>query len=164
MTATVTQTFAASTTAAITSLNSLAAATMSSSSNTVAQSVSISNSGGARDALIQIGFSTTTTGTLTNGKAVYVFAYGTENTVLGSPATGSDTTLSIPNPYGLKMVGFVPVSALSTAYVSQPLSIAAAFNGILPRSWGVIVVNDTGLSLSTAGSTFSYSLVTDTIT
>ena len=41
-------------------------------------------------------------------------------------------------------------------YTSEPLSVAAAFGGVMPRKWAIVVENRTGIAFST-GTSAQYS-------
>jgi len=82
-------------------------------------------------------------------KAVYVYAYASLDS--SSPgysgeATGSDAayTGTLTNA---KMIGIVSCPAATTSYISDLMSIAAAFGGSVPTKWGIIVENKTGAAL-----------------
>lgn len=99
------------------------------------------------------------TGTPSADKALYVYAYGSEDgTNYGDNATGTDAALTMRIPTNLRLIGVIntPDSGALT-YKSQPMSIAQAFNGVLPRKWGIVVTNASGLALDATGSNHSAS-------
>lgn len=83
-------------------------------------------------------------------RTVYVYVYGSEDgTNYTDNATGSDAAITMRSPTNLRPLGIIntPDSGALT-YKSGPMSVAAAFGGVIPRKWGIVVVNNTGLALS----------------
>lgn len=100
-------------------------------------------------------------------KAVYIYAYGSEDgTNYGDNVTGSDAAVTMRSPSNLRLIGVIntPDSGALT-YKSHPMSVASAFGGILPRKWGIVVVNKTNITLSaTEGDhDYNYTGITETI-
>ena len=96
-------------------------------------------------------------GTPVGDKAVYVYAYGSEDgTNYGDNVTGSDAAITLRSPTNLRPLGVLlcPDSGALT-YKSHPMSLAAAFGGIIPRKWGIVVQNATGVTLSVTGGDHS---------
>jgi hypothetical protein len=92
-------------------------------------------------------------GSPSGDKAVYVYAYGSEDgTNYGDNATGSDAAITLRSPSNLRPLGVIlcPDSGALT-YKSQPMSLADAFGGTVPRKWGIVVQNATGVTLSATG-------------
>lgn len=90
------------------------------------------------------------TGTPSSDKSVYVYAYGSEDgTNYTDNATGSDAALTLRVPTNLRPLGVIltPDSGGLT-YKSGPMSLAQAFGGVVPRRWGIVVLNKTGIALS----------------
>lgn len=97
------------------------------------------------------------TGTPVNFQALYVYAYASEDgTNYGDNATGSDAALTMRVPTNLRNIGGIqtPTSGGLT-WKSHPMSVARAFGGVLPRKWGIVVQNLTGLAFG-IGCTASY--------
>jgi hypothetical protein len=93
------------------------------------------------------------TGTPANDKAVYVYAYGSEDgSEYTDNATGSDAAITLRDPTNLRLIGIVncPDSGGLT-YKSNPMSVAVAFGGLMPRKWGIVIRNYTGVTLSATG-------------
>lgn len=106
------------------------------------------------DALVALQITTGGSGTSTTGY-VNVFAYGTVNngTDYSGTATGSDAGITLTSPPNVRLIGIINCVANSTAYDAGPFSVAAAFGGVLPEKWGIIVENKTGGTLdSTEGN------------
>jgi hypothetical protein len=108
------------------------------------------------DALVQVKVKTSASA-LADDKAVYVYAYGSEDgSTYTDPATGSSAAISLAVPTNMRLIGVIPCPAVSTTYESQPMSVAAAFGGILPRKWGIVVRNYTGQALDSTEGSHSY--------
>lgn len=101
------------------------------------------------DALISLDIKLAT-GTPASDKAIYVYAYGSEDgTNYTDNATGSDAAITLRSPTNLKLIGVISTpDSGGLTYKSHPMSMAAAFGGILPRRWGIVVENKTGLAFS----------------
>jgi hypothetical protein len=98
-------------------------------------------------------------GTPANDKAIYVFAYGSEDgTNYTDNATGSDAAVTMRDPTNLRLIGVIacPDSGGLT-YKGGPFSVAQAFGGILPRKWGIVLRNYTGVTLSATEGDHAYS-------
>lgn len=105
------------------------------------------------DALVQLQLQTAT-GTLGTNPAIYVYAYGLSyNANYTDEVTGTDAAFTLPSTPNLKLLQIINYNvAANTVMYSSPFSIAAAFGGILPQKWGIVVNNQTGLALNgTAG-------------
>jgi hypothetical protein len=107
------------------------------------------------DALVQLKIKTGASGVLATGY-VEVFAYATADPsgpTYAEAATGSDAAITLTVPPNLKLIGILNVVANATSYVSEPLSVAAAFGGVLPAKWGIVIGNQSGAALdSTEGN------------
>jgi hypothetical protein len=108
------------------------------------------------DVLVQLiiksaGSSTSATG------SVNVYAYGTADggSHYSDSATGSNGSITLTAPPNMRLIGVINVVANSTTYVGGPFSVAAAFGGILPDHWGIVVENKSGATLdASVGSAF----------
>jgi hypothetical protein len=100
------------------------------------------------NALVQLKVKTGGSGTSSSGYLV-IYAYGTsdDGTTYGDGATGSDAGITLNSPPNLQEIGRIYVAANATTYKSNPLSVAAAFGGVLPKKWGIVVENKTGGTL-----------------
>lgn len=98
-------------------------------------------------------------GTPASDKAVYVYAYGSEDgTNYQDNVTGADAAVTLRSPTNLRLIGVINVpDSGGLSYRSAPMSVAAAFGGILPRKWGIVVQNLSGLALETTGNSATYS-------
>lgn len=129
-------------------------ASLASSGTACRESTVIDNSSNLYlDALIQVKFKLANT-TPANDKALYVFAYGTVDggTTYSGLATGSDAAYTRDDPTTLRLVGVVPTPTQNISYCGGPWSVAAAFGGVLPAKWGIIIQNYTGAALTGTGS------------
>lgn len=87
-------------------------------------------------------------GSPANEKAIYIWAYGSEDgTDYTDNATGSDAAVTLRAPHNFKLIGVINCpDAGGLAYKSHPMSIAQAFGGVMPRKWGIVVENQTGIT------------------
>lgn len=125
------------------------------SNNSARQSTEVDNSSNLFiDALVMLkvksaGASTSSTGYV----AIYAFASVDGGTTRTEGAGGSDAAITLTVPPNARLLGIVNVVTNSTTYYGGPFSVAAAFGGILPQYWGIIVENKSGASLdSTEGN------------
>jgi hypothetical protein len=100
------------------------------------------------DALVQVKVKTNAAGTSATGFVV-IYAYGTADggTDYGDTVTGTDGPVTLTIPPNLKVLGIINAVANASIYVSNPLSVAAAFGGKLPDHWGIVVENQSGATL-----------------
>jgi len=109
------------------------------------------------DALVTVTL-TTGAGTQANDKAVYVYLYASEDGTNydqeegNSPA--SDATYTINSPTIYKGPVVIPVATASKAY-NKVFSVGSIFGGVMPRKWGIIVVNFTGQTLAAGAATYT---------
>jgi hypothetical protein len=99
------------------------------------------------DAIVQLTIAFQS-GTPSADETVYVFAYGSEDgTVFTDNATGSNASITLRQPPAARLIGTIPVpDSGGLTYEGQPMRVAAAFGGILPIEWGIIVLNYTGVT------------------
>jgi len=103
------------------------------------------------DALVQGFIKTQNSGSISSPSVVYVWVYGTaDGTTPKYPdtVTGTDAAITMNNPNQLRLIGVINVAAINTTYNGGPWSVAAAFGGVLPQKWGIVVQNDCGTALS----------------
>ena len=110
------------------------------------------------DAFVQVAIKLAA-GTPSADKAVYVYAYGSEDgTTFTDNATGADAAITLTDPPNMKLIGVIRCpSAGALTYESQPMSVAKAFDWILPRKWGIVVRNNTNVAFDTTGHAAKYS-------
>lgn len=93
--------------------------------------------------------------TPTDGTTIDVYAYGTyDGTNFTGGASGSDAAYTADGEEDeLRLIQVITVDATSDQdYVFGPISIAQAFGGVLPETWGIIVENNTGAALNATGT------------
>lgn len=100
------------------------------------------------------------TGTIASDKAVNIYAAGSEDGMVwpgegsgnNDGVTGSDAAITLESPTNLRLIGSISVPTSLKVYTSQPISVAAAFAGILPRKFSIIIENRTGLAFASSGN------------
>lgn len=113
------------------------------------ESTSVSNATNLYlDALVQLVIESASAGVSSTG-FVAVYAYGTADggTTFSDSATGTDAAITLTSPPNAVRIGICNVVAISTTYECAPMSVAAAFGGVLPDEWGIIVENNSGAAL-----------------
>lgn len=138
-------------------LNSLA-------NNSARQSAVVDNSTNKYlDALVGGTFKTAT-GTLASPGYINVYAYAlTDGTNYSGGASGSDAAYTLPTYKQLVLLGTVYINTANVVENMSPKSVAAAFGGTLPQKWGIVVENQSGLTLdASAGGALSYTGITVT--
>jgi hypothetical protein len=122
--------------------------------NTARQSTVVDNTSNLyTDAKITLKLQTGA-GALASNPLILIYAYALSfgGTTYPDGITGADgsyTLYSLPN---LPLIRAINVQTANTSFASDELSIAAAYGGVLPRKWGIVIVNNTGLTLAgTAG-------------
>lgn len=117
------------------------------------------------DALVQVKVKTNAAGT-SSGGYINVWGYGTADggTDYSDGVTGTNASQTLTVPPNVKLIGTISAVANSTTYVGGPFSVAAAFGGILPDHWGIVVENKTGAALDAAvGSSWYQGVQTQTV-
>lgn len=102
------------------------------------------------DALVTVKIKTAAASTSATGY-VNVYAYGTTDggtTYGGGEANmGTDAGVTLTSPPNIVLIGVLNAVANATTYVLNAKSIAAAFGGVLPDHWGIVVENKTAATL-----------------
>lgn len=90
-------------------------------------------------------------GVVTGDKKLLVYAYGSsdDGVTFTDGCTGLNAVFTPADPTNLKFVGELNTPAAGT--YRGTFSIARVFGGVLPKYWGIVVVNKTGVAL-TSGS------------
>jgi hypothetical protein len=110
------------------------------------------------DALVQLQITAGGASTSANG-FVNVYGYGTVDSAdnfYPEGITGTDGGITLTVPTNLRLVGVINVVANNGVYVSEPMSVANAFAGILPEKWGIAVENQSGGTLAASGQSVFY--------
>lgn len=85
-------------------------------------------------------------GVVANDKKVLVYGYGTsDDSTYTDGASGADAAYTMTDQTNLKLIGEINTPAAGT--YRGTFSVARAFGGILPKQWGLVVVNKTGAAL-----------------
>ena len=100
------------------------------------------------DALVFLNVKTGASGTGATGH-VDIYTYGTVDggTNYTENASGSDSSITLVSPSNARLIGIVNAVANAVTYKGGPFSVAAAFGGVLPDHWGLIIVNSSGGTL-----------------
>lgn len=132
-------------------------ASLASDTNLIAgrQGTVIDNSGSPlMDALV--GGKVTTGTSPTTARVIEIWSFGTyDGTVYSAGAGASDINFS---PTGekaqMRLLTVIDTDGTSNhTYEWGPISVAAAYGGIMPAKWGIFAVHNTGVNLnSTAGN------------
>jgi len=89
-------------------------------------------------------------GTMANDKAVYVYVYGSEDgtnyDIEESGTLGSDAAYTINSLTNHKLAAVLNALTASTTYTAV-FSVAQVYGGVMPRKWGLIIVNYCGVAL-----------------
>jgi hypothetical protein len=129
-------------------------ASLASSTTVGWASAAVDNSADAYlDILIQIRFKLVA-GTPAGDQDVYVYAYGSEDgTDFPDGITGTSGSYTFRAPTNLILLYATAIAAAGQLVCpSNPLSLALAFNGLVPRKWGIVIRNYTGLAFSATES------------
>jgi hypothetical protein len=93
-----------------------------------------------------------------NDKAIYIYTYGTCNggTNYTGGCTGTDAAYTMDDPTVLKLIGVIPIPTQNKIYYGGPFSVAAAFGGVLPDHWGIVVRNYCGQTIVNDANSKAY--------
>ena len=99
--------------------------------------------------ILVFGQSKLVAGTPSTYRALYVYAYATVGgTSYPDAVTGADAAITTNNPFNIGRIGAIMMGAGNTSYSAGPWSFRAAFGGTLPSKGGIVLINLTGLALS----------------
>lgn len=98
-------------------------------------------------------------------KVVYVYAYGSQDgTILTDNASGLDAAITLRSPSNLRTIGTILVpDAGALSYASHPFPVSAAFGYCMPKAWGIVVENRSGLAFDASGCSAGFVGVSETI-
>ncbi len=60
------------------------------------------------------------------------------------------------NPQALRQIGFIPYTTQDEVVEAALMSVAAAFGGVLPPYWGLVIMNHSGAALAASGNTVKW--------
>lgn len=148
-------TYSSVTSMTVTNLNSLA-----SSTTTGWQSAAVDNTTNVyEDAHVQVIVDMANTAPA-NDKCLYVLAYSALETTYTSPASGSEGTVTLTNitntGQNIRQLGVIAYTTQDEVIESSVMSVAAAFGGILPAKWGIIIVNYSGAAIAASGNSVKW--------
>src|ERR1700724_597865 len=121
--------------------------------NTARQSTEIDNTTNVFfDALVSVKVKSAAAATSATG-TVNVYAFGTTDggTTRTETAGASDAAITLTVPPNARFIGAFNVVANAVTYPAGPFSVAAAFGGVLPDHWGIIIENKSGATLDATG-------------
>ncbi len=106
------------------------------------------------DALVSGKVKTQNSGSVSAPSCTYVWCYGTVDNGSTYPdtVTGSDAAITMNSPNQLRLLGIINTPAINTQYKGGPWSVAAAFGGVLPAKWGIVVQNNCGTAYTSTGT------------
>jgi hypothetical protein len=105
------------------------------------------------DALVQLHIRSGSGVSASGYVSIYVYGTADGGSNYTEGATGSDAAITLTVPPNAKLIGIINIVASTTTYKAGPFNVAAAFSGVLPEKWGIIVENKTGAALdSTEGN------------
>ena len=120
---------------------------------TAQQSTAIDNTSNVfLDALVAAQIKAASSGVSANG-TVTIYAYGTVDggTTYSDGASGTDGSITLTVPPNMRPIGTINLVANSQVAHGGPFSVAAAFGGVLPDHWGIVVLNSSGNALDATG-------------
>lgn len=105
--------------------------------------------------------------TATSATAINVFAYGSMDGTSwpGALATsevlaGTDNTVTLSSlSNNLRFLGTIQCHTSAGTFTSQPLNIAPAFGGVMPRAWAIVIQNNLPAGASVTSGTVAYTEV-----
>lgn len=163
--------YSSTTQVACTSFNSLGNSTTALASSAA---VTTSTSNNIVDAMVQVKITGPATMTASASTIVSIYAYGSLDGSAGwfagaSSGTvetidGTDKAITVSaNGNNLRFLGTIllhtTTAGTSIVYQSEPMSIAAAFGGLMPRKWGIVIMNQSSATLAASGHDVRYTEV-----
>jgi hypothetical protein len=117
------------------------------------------------DVLLQFKVKTGASGVSTTGVVrCYLYASADGGSDYTDGASGSDGSFTPTSPPNQRVVMALNCVANATVYTSDLISVAAAYGGVLPAEWGIVIENETGAALdSSAGGTAWYQGIQQTV-
>lgn len=125
--------------------------------NSARQSTEVDNTSNLyMDVLLTVKVKSNSSGTSATGFVnIWAFATVDNGTTRSEAAGASDAAITLAAPSNLRFIGVLSVVANSTTYIGGPFSVAAAFGGVMPAYWGIVLENKTGAALDSTGGNHS---------
>lgn len=101
-----------------------------------------------------------------DSRAAFIYAYGgVETGVYTNPASGSEGTITLPNittsPPVLHHIGTAYYNTADEIVEAGPFSVCRGVGvSILPKFWGLVIMNHSGAALHSSGNTVKYLPIT----
>lgn len=133
-------------------------ANLASSTTAYAQSavVSTSTTNNVVDAMVRVKVKVGNITTPSASTNLYIYAYGLidDSTYPGGSSTNevitgaaADITMSATSN-NVRYLGSINCHTANITYITNPMSIAGAFGGVMPKKWGILIQNQTGVATS----------------
>ncbi len=93
-----------------------------------------------------------------SGSYANIYFYGTADggTTYSDGVSGTDASQTLTSPPNLPPPRVLNMPADATIYDGGPFSVAAAFGGVLPDHWGIVVENKSGGSFDASTASAWY--------
>ncbi len=105
-----------------------------------------------QDYLILVKIKSAAASTTSTGYAnIYAYATVDNGTTYSDNCTGSDAAVTLVVPPNLRLIGIINIVANSTTYKSAVMSVAAAFGGVMPAKFGIVIENKSGATFDATG-------------
>ena len=97
--------------------------------------------------------------TATASTSVDLYVVGSnDGTTWPDGVTASDAAITLPSlSNNLRWIGSLMCPTSAGTFVSEPLSVAAAFGGVMPQQWKVVIQNNLPAGVSLTSGTVSFS-------
>lgn len=102
-------------------------------------------------------------GAVAADESLQIYAYGSHQGTIfpsvRSSLTGVDAAIDalvLDKVDYLHPIGYITANAGDTSFTGGPWSIARSLGGVVPPFWGLVVMNNSGRTLSATGSDFAF--------
>ncbi len=97
------------------------------------------------DALVALSIKSAAASTSATGFAnIYAFGTSDGGTTYSDGAGATDAAITLTAPPNMRLIGVINIVANAVTYKGGPFSVRAAFGGVLPDHWGIVVENKSG--------------------